>query len=137
MRKMALVVFLFLIPTFSFAFGDATPTALTNLRWRVASAPELSGCVQMTDIVLDVYTANTYQGGLFGYATCNTASGPLVYPMTGTLLVTQAGYGISLYVTDMRLFCTLSSSTLSSNACQIYQIAGGNLIGSFSMTFVP
>ncbi len=137
MRKMALVVFLFLMPTFSFAFGDATPTALTDLRWRVASAPQFSVCVQMTDIVLDVYTANTYQGGLFGYATCNTASGQLAFPMTGTLLVTQAGYAISVYMTDARLVCTLGSSTLSSTACQIYQIAGGNLIGSFSMTFVP
>lgn len=59
--------------------------------------------------------------------------------VTGTFLNTTTGFGILLYMLDYRIVCTLSKTTLSSNACELWEIARGGAtpVTTFSLSYVP
>ena len=98
-------------------------------------------CTQLTDLHLDVTGAfsTSSQHAAYGRATCNSASGPLLLGVAGTFLNTVSGFAIILNMLDYRIVCTLSKTTLSSNACEMWEVARGGTtpLTTFSLTYVP
>ena len=129
------------VPATSLAFGTEVPTTLTNLHWTATVGYSFAKCSQLTDLHLDVSGAlsTSSQHVAYGRATCTSASGPLLLGVTGTFLNTTSGFGILLYMLDYRIVCTLSKATLSSNACELWEIARGGTtpLTTFSLTYVP
>ena len=123
------------LPIYSFGFGTATPTTITNLHWVISGSPQFTTCTELTDIHLDVISSRTAILPASGYATCNTASGALNLAVIGNVLNTVSGFGVSLYMDDYRLFCVLSDSTLSSSSCVLFNISSGAQAAIFSMFY--
>lgn len=139
-REKIFAAFLLILTSIGTAFGagSAPATVLTNLHWVVTSFPQTANCSQLTDIYLDISGAlsTSYRYSAYGNAACNTPSGSMSLALTGNILYLSAGFGVSLYMEDGRIVCTLNTSTLSSTACALYQISTGSQVGTFAMTYV-
>jgi len=123
------------------AFTTATPLTIVGLNWsvtNVSNAALFSNCPQMTRIQVDLtgaYGSPTYTAS--GILFCNSAQGPVYLPAIGTVSGGSTGYGLALYIQDVRLFCVLNSQSLSNSVCSIYSIATGSVLSTLSLTYSP
>lgn len=125
------------------AYTTEATTTLTGMHWTMSSVSNPSlfvECPQMTDLYLDISGAlnsSSFQFGAIGRVECNSPQGRLAVAVTGVLMNLVGGFYVTLYALDGRFVCTLTKTTLSAPVCSIYNIATGQEVSTFALTYAP